>query len=68
MLGGWKFNVSRVIYAYATINELVEGWKDLPHEKIPVDILFLSLFIGTILDRDKPESIGREPTGARDKK
>jgi|GEM_PF-1485081 hypothetical protein len=61
MLGGWKFNVSRVIYTYATINEIEEGWKDLLHEKIPVDILFLSLFIRTILDRDKPESIGKEP-------
>jgi hypothetical protein len=44
ILGGWKFNVSRVIYTYATINEIVEGWKDLLHEKIPVDILFISLF------------------------
>jgi hypothetical protein len=61
MLGGWKFNVSRVIYTYATINEILEGWKDLLHEKIPVDILFLSLFIITILDRDKSESIGKEP-------
>jgi hypothetical protein len=61
MLGGWKFNVSRMIYRYATINEILEGWNHLLHEKIPVDILFLSLFIRTILDRDNPESIGKEP-------
>ena len=60
MLGGWKFNVSRVIYANATVNEILEGWSNLLHENIPVDILFLCLFIRTIFDRDKPESIGQQ--------
>jgi hypothetical protein len=61
MLGGWKFNVSRVIYTYATINDIVEGWKELLHENIPVDILFLSLFVRTVLETDNAESMGREP-------
>ncbi|MGB8936075.1 MAG: hypothetical protein WCC17_13315 [Candidatus Nitrosopolaris sp.] len=61
ILGGWKFNVSRVIYTYATINDIVEGWKELLHENIPVDILFLSLFVRTILETDNPKSMGREP-------
>jgi hypothetical protein len=61
MLGGWKFNVSRVIYASATVNEILEGWNNLLRENIPVDILFLCLYIRTILDRDKPESIRQQP-------
>ncbi|MGB8936410.1 MAG: hypothetical protein WCC17_15045, partial [Candidatus Nitrosopolaris sp.] len=52
MLGGWKFNVSRVIYANATVNDILDGWNNLLHENIPVDILFLCLFIRTIFDRD----------------
>ncbi|MFY9795686.1 MAG: hypothetical protein WAJ93_08355 [Candidatus Nitrosopolaris sp.] len=61
MLGGWKFNVSRVIYANATVNDILDGWNNLLHENIPVDILFLCLFIRTIFDRDKPESLGQQP-------
>jgi hypothetical protein len=61
MLGGWKFNVSRMIYANATVNEILEGWNNLLRENIPVDILFLCLLIRTVFDRDKPESKGQQP-------
>ncbi len=46
--GAWKFNLSRVIHPLATLPEIVEGWNELIGKGIPVDVLFVCLFLRTL--------------------
>jgi hypothetical protein len=61
-LGGWEFKVSKMVYPKATIKEVMDGWTKLIEDDIPVDLLFLTLFIRTILDPTcNTEAISEEP-------
>ena len=59
-LGGWEFNITKIIYPTATIQEIFDGWNELIEEKIPMDLLFLSLFIRAVFDNDKSEIINEQ--------
>jgi hypothetical protein len=61
-LGGWQFKISKTIYPLATINEILDGWNELIDDGIPVDLLFLTLFVRTILDDTcNTEALEEEP-------
>jgi hypothetical protein len=43
-LGAWEFDITRIIHPTATIYEILAGWNTLVAERIPMDLLFLSLY------------------------
>jgi hypothetical protein len=55
-LGGFEFNIKKAIYPTATIKEIFDGWNELIAQEIPMDLLFLSLFISEVLDASSSES------------
>jgi hypothetical protein len=59
--GAWKFNLSRVIHPLAMLPEVLEGWNELIGKGIPVDVLFVCLFLRTLLDSSGREVVEEEP-------
>jgi hypothetical protein len=49
-LGAWEFDITKIIHPTATIYEILAGWNTLVAERIPMDSLFLSLFIRDVSD------------------
>ena len=43
--GGWEFDIRRTVYSTANIEQIFDGWNSLVAAKIPMDLLFLSLFL-----------------------
>jgi hypothetical protein len=43
--GGWEFDIRRTVYPTANIEQIFDGWNSLVAVKIPMDLLFLSLFL-----------------------
>ena len=48
--GVWEFDITRIIHPTATINDIFAGWNTLVAERIPMDLLFLSLFVKDVTD------------------
>jgi hypothetical protein len=48
--GAWEFDITRIIHPTATIYEILAGWNTLVAERIPMDLLFLSLFLTDVSD------------------
>ena len=42
--GVWEFDITRIIYPTATVDEILNGWNTLVAKRIPMDLLFLSLY------------------------
>lgn len=52
----------KMVYPKATIKEVLDGWTKLIEDGIPIDLLFLTLFIRTIFDPTcNTEAIREEP-------
>ncbi len=45
---GWKFDVTGTIYSAATAQEVMEGWKLLINDNIPVDIYANAFYINSL--------------------
>ena len=49
-LGAQEFDITKIIHPTATIYEIFAGWNTLVAEKIPMDLLFFSLFLTDVSD------------------
>src|SRR5215216_251809 len=43
--GGWEFDIRRTVYSTTNIEQIFDVWNSLVAAKIPMDLLFLSLFL-----------------------
>jgi hypothetical protein len=48
--GAWEFDITRIIHPTATVYEIFAGWNTLVAERIPMDLLFLSMFLTDVSD------------------
>jgi hypothetical protein len=53
--GVWEFDITKIIHPTATVDEIINGWNTLVSKRIPMDLLFLSLFI-----RDVPDLLAND--------